>query len=811
MELEDNSNDNIIVKERDKIMSKKDMIPVGKDRIVQVDTRDTYMKDMARYSLYILYNRYVPDIRDGLKPVQRRILTAMLFKTHCTSFAAKRKSAKTVGDTMGIYHPHGDSSIYGAMKPMTNWFECKMPLINYFGNSGSIQGADQAAMRYTESYLSEFCKDCVLGELMETEQVVDWLPTFDNKDKEPDFLPVKVPLLLINGVFSIAIGSKIEVPTHSLNDVIDATIKLMYNPRARVALIPDHRMQCEIVDTDWNKISTDGFGNYTIRGIIDIAKDKKSGKDMVCIKSVPNGVFAGTIVSKINDMIASKALIGIVDIQDESSDEQLDIRLILKHDTDPNYIKQMLYKHTDLEDTGRVNMEVMVGDEIKRVGYKDYLLRFIDGRKNIKFRLYNYRLQTAKTKLHEMDTYIKVLESGDIENIIRTIRKNKDTNESSLIQWLMKKLNITDLQAKFVIHTEIGKLSMGNLNKYKDIQASLFKDVDHYIQMITNEQLIEQEIEQELLDIKAKYNQPRKSIIISKESASGIPSGLFKIILTEANYIRKIPVNEPVKTIKGDNIKFVADLDNAENLLLFDEYGKVFRLPIHKIPFTDRNSQGTDIRLILSKLTSNIMTVLYHPMVEDMIKNGKFYMVIVSRTGMIKRIDLDDIVNATASGMVYSKLNPGDSVRDIVIAGGKSDIVIYGKSKALRIKMTDIPHLKRSTIGSKSMTGRDAIDGMSVITNVTTDVVVVTNKGNFNRFNIAGLPMGTRGRTGNKVIKLGRGEYIINIFSCNASQGIRVYRQDEVIDIPVANIPQGSSISPGVKMCKDVLKCELLV
>ena len=704
-----------------------------------------------------------------------------------------------------------NSSIYDAMKPMTNWFETKEPIITYESNSGTFQGAPQAKMRYTESYLNKFGVECVIGEMAESKQVVDWQPTFDNHALEPESLAVKVPLLLINGTFSIAIGSKIEIPKHSLNDVIDATLAVMHDPNYKVILIPDPCMQCEIVNTDWKKISNEGYGNYIVRGIIEVEHTKK-GNDILHIKSVPDLVYSDSIKDKIEELVAKKVLIQIDDIQDHSTDTQLDLQIILKKGADSEYVKQVIYKQTSLQQTNRVNMEVLLDMNVQRVSYKAYLLYFLDYRRNIKFRLYNYRLQKCETRLHQIDTYIKILESGDVENIIHMIRNQNSMEESYLIDWLMKKLKITDLQAKFVLHTEIGRLSKGHLNKYKEEQNNLNALVNNYINIITHPEIIDQEIEQELLDIKAKYGKPRMSILIDEADANNIPKGEFKIVITEANFIKKMQVNDDIKSFKGDNAKCVLIADNSKDILLFDEQGKVFKLPVSKIAFTDKNSPGIDIRLLIKKLTSNIRTIMYLPMLETLAnKSSKYFIVVVSSNGMIKKMDLNDIINSTPGGIIYSRLNQGDSVRDIIIANHKSDIIVYSKSKALRLKIDDIPYLKRSTIGNKTMSGNEGIDGMAVVTPETTDVVVVTNKGKFNRFSITGLPVGSRGKAGGKVIKLAKGDYINNIFSCNENKLIRVIRPDEIIDIPVRDIPIGSSISPGVKLTKDgIIKCELI-
>jgi len=704
-----------------------------------------------------------------------------------------------------------NSAVYEAMKPMTNWYEIKCPLIVYDSNSGSIQGGPQAAMRYTESCLSQFSMDALFGDLIESKMVVDWSKTFDNHTEEPDLLPIKIPLLLVNGTFGIAIGRRIEVPKHSLNDVIDATINVLKNPNAKVILIPDPCQKCEVVDTDWKKISNMGFGYFTERGIVDIESDK-NGNQILHIRSMPDMIFANTVLDKIEDLIKENKLVQINDIQDHSTEEQLDIWLILKKGSDAEYVKQVLYKNTPLQDTKRVNMEVMIGDEIKRLSYKAYIVAFIELRRNVKFRLYNARLQKAETRLHTIELFIAILESGDVENIIHAIRNQKPSEEVQLIEWLMKKLKITDLQAKFILNTEIKKLSKGNLNRYKEEQKELNKQVKHYINMITKPELIDKEIEEELLEIRKKYGQPRKSVVISEAEASDIPQGTFKIVVSEMSFIKKMQVTDPIKLSKGDSPKCITVGDNSKDLLLFDEMGKVFRLPIHKLAFTDKNSPGIDIRMVLKKLTSNIVSVMYLPIIENLAnKSSKYFIVTVTKQGLIKKMDLDDIISATPSGIIYSKLNKGDSVCDIVIANHKSDVIIYNKTKAIRISIDSIPYLKRSTLGSISMKTNEPIDGISVVTSDTKDVVVVTAKGKFNRISQSALARTERNRAGSKVIKLTKGDYIKNIFTCSNNMTIRAIHMDGTVSmVKTSDISMGSSVSSGDKLTKEIVKAELI-
>ena len=785
-----------------------------KDTIVQVDSREQYNKDMVRYSIYTLMSRYVPNIADGLKPVQRRILTSMFFDLGTVSNATKRKSAKITGAVSGDYHPHGNTGIYDAMKPMVNWFESQMPLLANISNFGTLQGDPAAAERYTETYINQFGIDCVIGELSESKKVVDWTPTFDRIKIEPEALATRVPLLLINGLFSIAVGIKIEIPSHNINEVIDATVQLLDNPNSKVVLIPDPPMGCEIVDTNWKQISNMGFGYFTVRGRIDTIKDEKTGVYTLCIKSVPELVFTNSIKNKIDELIVNKKLIQIDRIEDESTNDQCDLRIILKPGSDPEYVKSVLYNNTALQNNKqRVNMEVLVGLNVERISYKAYLTYFLEFRRDIKFRLYNHRLQKAETRLHKLDVYLKILSSDDVEGVIKMIRNQNSMDEDYVIEWLVKKLKITDLQAKSILHTEIRQLSKAHYNKYLAEYNELLAQVDGYIEMITHPELIDKEIREELLEIKAKYGHPRRSKIITQADVDNIPSGEFKVVITECNFVKKMQIDDVIKPFKGDDAKCVILADNTKDLLLFDEQGRVFKLPVHKIAFTDKNSPGIDIRLLLPKLTSNIRTIMYAPVVEELAKKtAKCFIVTVTTKGMIKRMSLDDIINATPSGIIYSKLNQGDSVKDIIIAGGKNDIVVYTKSKALRMSMDQIPYLKRATVGNKAISSNDDIDGLAVITPETTDIVVITNKGYFNRFSISGIPAKPRAKAPDKVIKLIKGDTINSIFSCNPSKNIiRVITNDGATEMNINDIPVGSSISGGTKMYKNgIIKCELL-
>ena len=657
--------------------------------------------------------------------------------------------------------------------------------------------------------------DAILADMIESRACVDWDKTFDGHTVEPLYQPVRVPLLLINGCFGVVIGRQIEVPKHSLNDVVDATINVLRDPNAKVVLIPDPCQKCEVIESDWKKISNMGFGYYIQRGIIDTTQDPKTGAYTLHLRSMPDLVTANSVIDAVQKLIKENKLPQIADIQDHSTEDELDMWIILKRGSDAEYVKQVLYKNTNIQSTKRVNMEVIDDNEIKRVSYKAYIASFIEFRRNVKFRIYNARLQKVETRLHMTETYITILESGDVENIIHAIRNQKPSEEAQLIDWLMKKLKITDLQAKFILNTEIKRLSKGNLNKYKEERASLLSQREAYIKMITTPALIDKEIEQELLDIKAKYGKPRRSIIISEAEASDIPQGTFKIVLYESNFVKKLQINDPIKPYKGDAIKSVLVGDNDKDILLFDEMGKVFRLPIHKIPFTDKNSPGVDIRMIIKKLTSNIVSVMYYPIIETLAnKQSKYFIIVITKNGLIKRMDLDDMLTTTPSGILYTKLNQGDFVKDIIIANHKSDVVVYTKSKALRFSIENIPYLKRSTLGAGAikLKSDEEVDGISVVTSETKDVVVVTAKGRFNRISQAALERSARNKAGSKVIKLLKGDWILNIFTCSSNAIIHCTHSDNTFsDINTDDVAMGSSVSTGDKLTKEIIRAELIV
>ena len=768
------------------------------ERIIENNIKNLFESDMVRYLIAVDNRRAFPDIKDGLKPVQRRIIYDMKV-LGAISYAKRVKSQAVTGDLMKWLHPHGDQ--YSTLEPMAVWYKCKIPLLAPKGNWGNITGDSPAAARYTEAGLSNFCYENVIGELAETEGVVDWVENYLRTSKEPEYLPVKVPLLLINGAFGIGVGIQCNIPSHNLNEVCDATRKLLKNPNAKILLAPDHCQSCEVIisQEELERINRSGDGKYKIRGRIEITEE--NGAPLLRVTSLPDGVSSSSVEEKINELIGKKQLPMVKDCID-ASQGTVDIRVYLKKGSDPNYVKEILYR-TGVQSTFRLQFRVVDGTQPILIGYKDYLLRFIENRKLTKFRRYCNKYRDNKTRVHKLETYIMVIESGKLDMVINKIRKQKTIDDNEIMEYLIKTLNITDLQAKFIMDTNIKQLSAGYLAKYKAEFAERNKNLQFYEQAITDGgKIITDEIDQELQEIAKKYGSPRLCTILDDKFDNDIPKGIFKVVVTRKNYIRKIPDTDKIGVVRGDDPKFIVRVDNCENILLFDNKGKVFKLPVHKIPVSDRSSAGTDVRILCKNLTADIISVLYEPAIKKIVDaslNGgkKHYIATVSKKNQIKKLDMMDFLNVSTSGLMYTKIKDQDEVTGLVITPGDLDIVVYSKNKALRTGARNIPLYRRNAVGNKAMNTQADIEGLSVVYPDAKYIVVLTEKGKVNKFPIDCLAAHDRARSGVNVIKLGQYDAIQSIFGANDSDELRIVTSDTVLEVNVADIKCKSPVAVG--------------
>ena len=767
------------------------------ETIHEIDAVKSYEEDMVKYLIIVNRRRAIPDIIDGLKPVQRKVIYDMLTQG-AISFKDRIKSSAIVGDSMKQYYGHGDASIYGTLDPMANWYKSKMPLIAAKGNWGDLMGHGPAAARYTEAGLSDFCYDCVVSEIKEAKTVVDWIDNYRRTTQEPEYLPVKVPLLLINGTIGIAVGVNSSIPTHNLAEVCEAARTLLHDPSAKIILYPDHCQPCKIMGEkkDFEHICKNGFGKYKVRGIVEVGEEK--GYPMIYIKSLPDNVYSTSIVDKLNTMYTNKELPMIQDISDATAGS-VDIRIKLKKGADPGYMKQILYTKTQVQSTMSVNFEVVKGNNPVRIGYKEYLLDFIENRKMMKFRLYCNKFKVASTRYHQLDAYIKLIESGQIDNVIALIKKQTKVDETELQEFLIKKVHVTDIQARFILDTDIRKLSKGYLNKYKEEFKILTQNMALYQKAITdNGQTIINDIDKELQEIAKKYGSPRISQVIKESDDSNIPKGIFKVVITKRNYLRKIVDTDKVGVVRGDDPKFIIRADNTENILLFDSMGKVFKMPVSKIPLVDKNGAGTDVRILNRAMTADIIAAYYEPTIQKVIDSGrKHYFIVATKYNTIKKLDMEDFLNVSLSGLRYSAIKDGDEVVGIALAPADLDIVIFSQQKALRTSVKNIPLFKRNASGSKAMATKDEIEGLSVLYPDVDYVTVVTEKGKINKFGISALSSHARACAGINVIKLKDKDSIKSIYGACDKDVLRIITSNQTIEVPVSEVQLRSPVAVG--------------
>ena len=787
------------------------------EKILKHIAHDQYISDLALYTVATNLVRALPDARDGLKPVNRRVLYALLHDEKATGPSSKVKSASVSGTVMKMYHPHGDT--YPTYKTMINWFEVKQPMMTGQGSWGTVSGEPPAAPRYTECCLSPFGLECVLGALASNDEVVDWSPTYDNRHFEPQYLPVKVPLLLINGIIGgIGTGVKADLPPHNMREVIDATLKLIDNPNADVVLIPDHCLPCEIIDTDWKNICNKGQGSYRARATMEVHYDKND-YPYITITSLPT-FGTNNVVARIDEGIASGKFPQIIDVNDESkNDYGVRIVIKLKKGTDVNFVKQALYKYTQCEQSFRVNFEVVLGTELVRLSYKEYLNLFIQFTINNKIKEYSAKHYVISTRLHKLDAFIKIVGSPDIDRIITLIKNRKTNSDKELVELLINKYKLTDIQAEYIINAQIKQLSKGYLLKYKEDFATLSKQEAWLEDRISNDALVLADVKEELLQIRQKYSTPRMCKVVKVSNLGNIPEGTFKMVITENNFVRKLTETDPVNTVKGDRPKFVATVSNLESLLLFDNKGRVFKLPVHKIPIVAKSDPGIDIKGVIKGLTADIVSIMYEPTLIQLAKlKKKVYLAVLTKNNALKKLDIQDFLNVPPSGILYSKINPDDDVVCTILISDNMDLVLYSDSKALRIPAKDVVLLKRNTVGTLGMGGQHGpMEGMSIIytdeKNPSKYIVVVTESGKVNKFLVSGFTRSQRNKAGSKVIDLGRGDRIHSLFAVTDTNTISLLTTSGQIDIPVKDIALGSSVSKGTKILSGktdmVIKAEM--
>ena len=683
------------------------------ERIYNYSLEEIMGLSFGRYSKYIIQDRAIPDVRDGLKPVQRRILYGM-YREHNTYDKSYRKSAKTVGSIMGNYHPHGDSSIYEAMVRMSQWWKQNTPYIDMQGNNGSIDGDSPAAMRYTEARLSKISNELLKDIDKDT---VAWAPNFDDTELEPTVLPSKFPNLLVNGTTGISAGYATNIPPHNLGEVIDATIKRIDSPNCRLETIleiikgPDFPTGGVIYEAEGiNKAFTTGKGKVVVRAKVDIQKIK--GKTNIIVTEIPFDVFKSNITRKIDEIRIDKKIEGIVEVRDETDKEGLRIVIELKQGANTDLILNYLYKNTELQTTYNYNMIAIVNRRPRLLGIMDILDAHLVHYKEVVLKRTAFDLAHAKKRLHIVEGLIKAI--SILDEVIRVIRASK--NKSDAKDNLVKEFGFTPEQAEAIVILQLYRLTNTDVTTLEEELHNLNIIISALSRIINEEEELKRVMKDELRAIKKEYATARKTVITNEEAIikidekDMIPNEEVVVLITKDGYVKRTSkrgynANTEDPLLKeGDYIIGLFKQNTIDTLLVFTNLGNYLFLPVHEIPDIKWKMLGKHISNIV-KLSENEEVISAIP-IKDF--NIDVDIAIASKNGMIKRTSLKDFkVSRYSKPINCMKLKDDDKVINAFVVNYKDVFVATENGYSLWFDIEEVPVSGIKSGGVKAINLRD--------------------------------------------------------------------------------------------------------
>jgi DNA gyrase subunit A len=687
-------------------------------KIVEVNIEEEMKKSYLDYAMSVIVSRALPDVRDGLKPVHRRILYAMN-ELGLSPEKQYRKSARVVGDVLGKYHPHSDTSVYDAMVRLAQDFNTRYPLVDGHGNFGSVDGDSPAAMRYTEVKMTKLTIEMLRDINKET---IDYRPNFDETLKEPIVLPSRFPNLLVNGSSGIAVGMATNIPPHNLKEVINGLIMLIDEPDTDIEGLmqsikgPDFPTGAMIMGKEGIKSAfKTGRGKIKIRAVAEIEENNK-GRNRIVVTELPYQVNKANLVEKIAELVRDKRLEGISDLRDESDREGMRIVIELKRDANPNIVLNNLYKHTQLQVTFGIIMLALVNDEPKVLNLKQILTYYLDHQKEIITRRTQFDLNKAEERAHIVEGLKIALDN--IDEVINIIRSSKE--ESIAKERLMKGFGLSEKQAQAILDMRLRRLTGLEREKLEEEYESLIKEINRLKEILSSERLIYQIIKDELLEIKQKYGDKRRTKIVPSAEDIDIEDMIEEediiITLTHYGYIKRLP-EDTYKTQRrgGKGITglttreedFVEDLfitSTHDTILFFTNKGKVYSLKAYEIPEGRRQAKGIAIINLLN-LTGNEKVNAVIPIKEY---DPESNLVLATRKGIIKKTRLENFKNIRKNGLISINLREDDELIGVKKTNGKREIMIVtSNGMAIRFNEKDVREMGRNAMGVKAITLKD--------------------------------------------------------------------------------------------------------
>ena len=736
-------------------------------RVVEQRTVEDVMEDnFIRYSMSVIVERALPDVRDGMKPVHRRIVYVM-DKMGIGPTSKTVKSAQIVGEVMGKYHPHGDSSIYDAMVRMAqDWVE-RYTLVQGQGNFGSMDGDPPAAMRYTEARMTRV-SESLLADI--DKDTVDFRDTYDATHREPIVLPAKIPNLLLNGQVGIAVGMATNIPTHNLGEVADATIELIDNPEATLDDLMKHLKGPDFPTgaivyggAPMRQAYATGRGSVTMRAVAEIQETKR-GRHQIVVTEVPYAVNKATLIEKIADLVKDKKITTISDLRDESARGDIRIVIELKKDAYPKKVLNQLYKQTSLQTNFHYNMLALVdGVQPRVLGLREILDEFIKHRRKVVRRRTEFELRKAKERAHILEGYKIALDH--IDEVIKTIRASKTQDEAE--KALIAKFDLSEIQAKAILAMQLRRLTGLEREAIENELNELLKLIKKLEGILADEQEIRNIIKTELLEMKEKYGDERRSQMINHELGKFsdeelIPEEESVILLTGENYIKRTLLSDYRKQNRGgkgkrgmttkeeDIIYQVVPASTHDYLLFFTNRGRIFRLKAYEVPAAGLNAKGVAaVNLLQLQPEEKITAIVKHE--KDAGDNG--YLFMTTTKGTVKKTPLKDYANIRTNGLIAIKLDDGDELRWIKKTDGQSDIIIStAAGQAIRFNESDARPMGRSARGVRGVRLRpnDSVVGMDVVTSDDQTLLVISEKGFGKRTKVTNFPSHKRGGVGIK-------------------------------------------------------------
>ena len=789
------------------------------DKIHDVDLKKTMETSYIDYAMSVIASRALPDVRDGLKPVQRRVLYSMIELNNGPD-KPHRKSARIVGDTMGKYHPHGDSSIYGALVNMAQPWSFRYPLVDGHGNFGSVDGDGAAAMRYTEARLSKISME-LLADI--NKNTVDFVPNFDETEKEPSVLPSRYPNLLVNGTTGIAVGMATNIPPHNLREVVNAIVKIIDNRVKEdketeieevlsIVKAPDFPTGGVILGTRGSEEAyRTGRGKVRVRAVTDI-ETMENGKTRIIVTELPYMVNKANLIQKIAELVKLKKIDGITDLRDESDREGMRIVIELRRDANANIILNQLYKHTQMQDTFGIIMLALVNNEPKVMNLLDMLKYYIQHQEEVVTRRTKYDLNKAEERDHILQGLLIALDN--IDEVIQIVRSSQTAQIAK--EKLMERFGLTDAQSQAIVDMRLRALTGLEREKIENEHNELIAKIAELKAILADEKLLLGVIRTEIKEISDKYGDDRRSVIgydqydISMEDL--IPMDNTVIAMTNLGYIKRMTVdnfksqNRGGKGIKGMQTieeDFIADLlmtTTHHYIMFFTNYGRVYRLKVYEIPESSRTSRGTAIVNLLQLNPGEKITAIIP--VKDYEESKNLFM--ITRKGIAKKTRIMEYSNIRKNGLTAINLRDDDELIEVKTTDADTEIFLVTKlGMCIRFKETDVRATGRSSMGviGMNLSDGDEVVGMQ-LDHQGDSLLIVSENGLGKRTYLEEFTVQKRGGKGVKCYKITEktGD-VVGVKAVNNDHEIMMITTEGIIiQLRMEDISTLGRITSGVKM-----------